>query len=224
MHTHPSLPTLQKKLAELNFADVLHNMFDRMSWGAPPFSGPNAIEHIHGPQCECNPENAVRVQFLRLIHNFYDRDFLGNCNKFHILSKSEQEQFIRAENGNGNGNKRSSGSGSGGANGASGASDNGDGEDGLIMSKNNDDHNNSNTPITFTFSETDSGILSKIMAALIKEPADSVYRFWLSACVENFLRGCGQLGQLFVANSGVLVKTAKHIVQTQNSLTNSLQV
>ena len=65
--------SLQRRFSDLGFADVLRGMFDRMSWDAPPFSGSNPIEHLHGPGCECNPESAVRVQFLRLIHNFYDR-------------------------------------------------------------------------------------------------------------------------------------------------------
>jgi hypothetical protein len=42
------------------------------------YIGHNPMEHIHGPSCDCNPESALRVQYLRLVHNFYDRDFLGN--------------------------------------------------------------------------------------------------------------------------------------------------
>lgn len=82
---------VQRQLAELGLADILVTMFDRMSWESPPFKGPNPLEHIHGPGCECNPESAQRVQFLRLVHNFYDRDFLGNANKRLILSTAERE-------------------------------------------------------------------------------------------------------------------------------------
>ncbi len=57
------------------------------------------------------------------------------------------------------------------------------------------------------YNKHDKGILTKIIEALKKESADSVYRFWLSACVENFLRGCGSMGQVFVAESGLLQNT-----------------
>lgn len=39
------------------------------------------------------------------------------------------------------------------------------------------------------------GLLSKIVDVFMKEPMDSLYRFWLASCVEAFLRGgrCGLL-------------------------------
>jgi hypothetical protein len=67
------------------------------------------------------------------------------------------------------------------------------------------------------------GTLSKIIFTLMKESADSVYRFWLSACIENFLRGCGQIGQLFVSNTGLLVHVTKHILSFKPSVNNALQ-
>lgn len=33
------------------------------------------------------------------------------------------------------------------------------------------------------------GLLSKIVDVFMKEPMDSLYRFWLASCVEAFLRG-----------------------------------
>lgn len=50
------------RLAALGLGDVLLRMFTRMSWDAPAFSGHNPLEHIHGPDCTCNPESALRVQ------------------------------------------------------------------------------------------------------------------------------------------------------------------
>ena len=40
-------------------------------------------------RCECNPESALRVQYLRLVHNFYDRDFLYNQAKELMLCPQE---------------------------------------------------------------------------------------------------------------------------------------
>ena len=33
------------------------------------------------------------------------------------------------------------------------------------------------------------GLLSKIVDVFMREPTDSLYRFWLASCVEAFLRG-----------------------------------
>lgn len=161
---------VQDRLSQLGVDAVLVKLFDRMSWGAPPFSGPQ--EHIHGPNCECNPENAVRIQVLRLIHNYYDRDFLGNANKFTLLSPDEQafitsQPYALAEDGAGLGK-------------------------GLLNS-------------------APKGLISNIIQILAKQPADSTYRFWLSACIENFLRGCGRRGQVFVTERGALLNTVRSI-------------
>ena len=53
------------RLAALGLGDVLLRMFPRMSWEAPAFDGHNPLEHIHGPDCTCNPESALRVQVRR---------------------------------------------------------------------------------------------------------------------------------------------------------------
>ena len=172
--------SIQKKFAELGLAKVLRDMYDRMSWDSPPYVG-ESLEHIHGPGCECNPESAIRVQFLRLIHNFFDRDFLGNSNKLLILSSKEKELINSAV-----------------------------------------DSESIRVGLEGLLNE-DRGTLSQIIRTLMREPSDSIYRFWLSACVENFLRGCGQVGQLFVAHSGILQHVTQHIVKSTPSSNNSLQ-
>lgn len=188
---------VQKKLYEEGLSDVLLKMFDRMSWEAPPYAGINPMEHIHGPNCECNPESAIRVQYLRLVHNFYDRDLLGNINMFSVLSPAEQV-FVTSSlhqtlaDGFMNSIRASSASANAMITRASSAS----------------------VP---TAAE---GLLSKILRVLMKETnKESSYRFWLSACVENFLRGCGHMGQLLVVQSGCM----QHVVQfiINSSLTNT---
>eukprot|EP01045_Picozoa_sp_COSAG04_P010804 COSAG04_NODE_672_length_11281_cov_16.794402_6_plen_317_part_00 len=42
------------------------------------------------------------------------------------------------------------------------------------------------------------GLLSKLLDVLLSEPCDSKYRFWLSSCVESFLRGSHPAHQQFV--------------------------
>lgn len=55
------------------------------------------MERIHGPGCECNPESALRVQFLRLVHNFCDRDCENNPTK-HLMLSPEERQLLSAWN------------------------------------------------------------------------------------------------------------------------------
>ena len=84
---------VQQTLAGLDLIPVLTDMFDRLSWGCMPPDGPNPLERIHGPGCECNPESALRVQFLRLLHNFCDRDVENNAHKHLLLSEDERRRL-----------------------------------------------------------------------------------------------------------------------------------
>ena len=80
---------LQDFLAKHELASVLIKMFDRMSWYES--FAEKTLDHSHGPGCECNPGTALRVQYLRLVHNFFDSDFLFNNNKKLLLSKAERK-------------------------------------------------------------------------------------------------------------------------------------
>lgn len=168
---------VQQRLHVAELDTVLLRMFDRMSWGAPPLNPGAAPQHIHGPNCECDAESPVRVQFLRLVHNFYDRDFLGNDNKLLMLSAAER-LFVQQERAD------------------------------MEIPREVTEH---------------SGLLCKIIHTLAKEPPESIYKFWLSACVENFLRGCGRMGQFLVSKLGMLEFTVKQIVQHDLAGTASLQ-
>lgn len=147
-------------------------MFRRMSWDAPPFSGHNPHEHVHGPNCECNPESALRVQFLRLVHNFVDRDFHNNPIADILLSPQERLDVLHGEGL---------------------PLDYGRNEHGRVDSLGLDD---------YSFLTDDSqGLVVKITKVLIREPHNSMYRFWLSSCVESFLRSTGPFEQRFLLRS-----------------------
>jgi len=49
---------------------------------------------IHGPGCECTPESALTVQYLRLLHNFCDRDCDNYNARRQMLSKDEREYIF----------------------------------------------------------------------------------------------------------------------------------
>jgi hypothetical protein len=54
-----------------------------------------------------------------------------------------------------------------------------------------------------------SGLLRNIMKILKLQTSDSIYRFWLTSCLESFVRGLGYSQQLFVSSNGILC----HLVQ-----------
>lgn len=62
--------------AEEGFVGALTSMFARLDWTtrpSPPRVGLSSDDR-HGPDCACNPDSALKVQLLRLVHNFCDRD------------------------------------------------------------------------------------------------------------------------------------------------------
>jgi hypothetical protein len=169
---------VQTMFAEAGLDAELLRMFDRMSWGVASRPIPGAPAHLHGPDCECDSaESPLRVQYLRLIHNFYDRDFLGNHNKLLMLSPAEK-RYVTDER--------------------------------------------VDAPLD-TALTPESGILCKTIHTLMKEPSESLYKFWLSACLENFLRGCGRMGQSLVARYGALEHTVQHVMSHYADNSVSLQ-
>lgn len=181
---------VQEAFAKHGLAPVLRKMNVRMSWDAPPYEGPNPYEHIHGPSCECNPESALRVQFLRLVHNFYDRDFMNNPLKVDMLSASDSaiineikreilQSRARAE--------------------ASILSS----FDGVVVVP------YSIGPIVLPIG---TGLMGQIASTLMKEPSQSVYQFWLSSCIECYLRGQNEENQIYFARTGLLSHLVKHVI------------
>ena len=143
----------QDRLATMGLVKSLNLMFDKFDWHT---STPSPETPLHGPGCGCSLDASLKIQFLRLIHNFCDRDYSDNSSKLLLLSPYEIE----------------------------------------LLNKPN------LNPIDLTYS--DKGLLSKIICTLIQQPADSIYRFWLSSCVEAFLRRATPNEQLFVARTPLL--------------------
>lgn len=144
----------QDRLAEMGLVKTLSTMFDKFEWTTTTPAPAHAP--LHGPGCDCSLDASLKIQFLRLIHNFCDRDFADNSSKLLLLSASELERM----------------------------------RDGTSQ------------PIDL--SHPDKGLLCKIIDTLIRQPADSIYRFWLASCVEAFLRRSAPNEQLFVARTPLL--------------------
>lgn len=85
---------VQVALLYLGIVPALLNMFDGLDWrSAPAAASPS--ERIHGPGCECNPESAMRIQYLRLVHNLCDMDFDHYNLKHQLVSQQELESVSR---------------------------------------------------------------------------------------------------------------------------------
>ena len=96
----------QEALNEFGVIPILEDMFQRLPWDSvsstrQPISnrdadGQNSNENredqpgIHGPGCECTPESALCVQYLRLLHNFCDRDCDNYAGRRLLLSNAER--------------------------------------------------------------------------------------------------------------------------------------
>ncbi|CAK4668208.1 unnamed protein product [Aphanomyces euteiches] len=85
----------QDALAEMGLVDILNQMFHRLKWNEPPPSPPS--QPIHGPGCECSMDASLKIQFLRLIHNFCDRDVQDHSNKLLLLTPDEQRSVQTGE-------------------------------------------------------------------------------------------------------------------------------
>eukprot|EP00854_Cymbomonas_tetramitiformis_P006645 gene6645-7956_t len=71
---------------------------------------------------------------------------------------------------------------------------------------------------------TKPGLMTKILGVLMREPADSMFRFWLASCVEAFLRGSHQPDQAFVAASGFMHHLLDEILRGGFKCSVSLQI
>ncbi|GAX21342.1 Trpc4-associated protein [Fistulifera solaris] len=91
----------QNLLHDLGVISVLNDMFQRLPWYRcstqsdedSAFQERNDGDQpngIHGPGCECTPESALCVQYLRLLHNFCDRDCDNYAGRRLLLSESER--------------------------------------------------------------------------------------------------------------------------------------
>jgi len=87
-------------LGNAGLLGALTDMFDRLSWDSTNERGNDAENShggMHGPGCECNPDSALRVQYLRLIHNFCERDFDNYDGRIMMLSPAEKEYFSNSD-------------------------------------------------------------------------------------------------------------------------------
>jgi Trpc4-associated protein len=87
---------IQDRLASLGLITTATALFDKTDWLKPPTPLAPHERAPHGPQCECNPDAALKIQLLRLILNFCDGDFENRHNKLLLLSLEELHALYAA--------------------------------------------------------------------------------------------------------------------------------
>lgn len=106
----------QEMLNECGVIAILDDMFQRLPWVSlsstrePILQRTNGNSNrtndtqqttgIHGPGCECTPESALCVQYLRLIHNFCDRDCDNYTGRRLLLSEAERRYVFECPDNN----------------------------------------------------------------------------------------------------------------------------
>jgi len=68
------------------------------------------------------------------------------------------------------------------------------------------------------------GLLHKIIILIFKTHPNSNYRFWLSSCVEAFLRGSNKIYQIFVAHTGLMYEFMEKVLEKKTTKANNIQI
>ena len=222
---------MQRELAELELIPKLSMVMDRFMWKSNSGRSRtwNLVGHFNG--CECSPEVAVKIQFLRLLHSFCDQ----NPYKHLLLTPCELDELRRIKppsSSNNPGNTFHPNSED-----LTNERQNTSSDDQLGQSVLNTNHPSTQSDITLAgpSSQSDSrvleqipaisinlmcqgtqGLLTKIIDVLKKEPTQSTFRFWLCRAVESFLRGrISYADQIFLLRRGLLQHVTSSIINTE---------
>jgi len=88
---------VQERLTHLSIIPKMDSFFEKINW--EPNENEQRFERTHGPKCECNPESALKIQYLRLILNYCDSKIKDT--KILLFSNSEValiDQLLLSEN------------------------------------------------------------------------------------------------------------------------------
>ncbi|XP_064640748.1 short transient receptor potential channel 4-associated protein-like isoform X2 [Lineus longissimus] len=81
---------IQRKLAELKLIPGLNELFDHFIWKCQSHRSSDRLRlRGHSTSCECSPEVALKIQFLRLVHAFCDHSEFKHL----LLTKSELNEI-----------------------------------------------------------------------------------------------------------------------------------
>ena len=219
---------VQKEFAELALIPKLSNMMDNFVWKSN--TGRSRMWNLagHFQDCECSPEVAVKIQFLRLLHSFCDQ----NPYKYLLLTACELEEHRRIkptfipnnpfQYNSEDTTRHSENSASVGISLNASTSQNSLNQSN-IAEPSLSSHSFMAIEPTIECSNVNlmcqgtNGLLSKIIEVLKKEPTQSTFRFWLCRAVESFLRGgISYADQIFLLRRGLLQHVTSTIINTEH--------
>jgi len=182
---------VQKELADLQLIPKLSNLFDSFIWRS---NGGRQRTRLpgHYPGCECSPEVALKIQFLRLVHSFCDHSDYKHL----LMSRAEWDELGRIPPPPAPVTIRPVA-----------------GELDLPVSQS---AQSSACPDSALMCRGTQGLLTKIVEVLKKEPTTSTFRFWLCRAVESYLRGgTSYSDQVFLLRRGLLQHITASLIQTE---------
>ena len=166
----------------------LSNLFDSFIWRS---NGGKQRTRLpgHYPGCECSPEVALKIQFLRLVHAFCDHsDF-----KHLLMSRCEWDELGRIPPSPSPASVKPA--------------------EGAMLDP---EPSVQVLPEPRLMCRGTQGLLTKIVEVLKKEPTTSTFRFWLCRAVESYLRGgTSYADQIFLLRRGLLQHITASLIQTE---------
>eukprot|EP00949_MAST-11_sp_MAST-11-sp1_P005239 g5239.t1 len=183
---------VQRRLAAADIMSTIEMLFDHIDWTPvhTPAHGP------HGPGCQCNPQSALKIQCLRLLHNYIDRNTFEE--KLSMLSPSQRDAIFELEA-------------------ALLAEKRGEkvGVQACIDRLETEMKASSQTYLPGSpgsASRKSQSLISKLAQVRLEQKGDSPLRFWLGTCIESFLKSGHHSQQILVAVMGnVLPKLLEEI-------------
>eukprot|EP01136_Pigoraptor_vietnamica_P038355 Opistho-1_new@107567 len=90
---------VQALLARLGAIPVLSRLFDKLEWTKTRSRHMEVyLERMYGPNCECSPDSALKIQYLRLLHNLCDNMYDPGVKRL-LLTRSEVTAIESIERG-----------------------------------------------------------------------------------------------------------------------------
>jgi len=211
---------VQDQLRQLGFFERVIDPFFEIFFH--PTLELESSDDIHNGGHHHNPLTTTRIQLLRIIINFCDRDSSNLLNKDLLISPEEkaflENDIIRS----GLGAHQSSYNGS-----IQNKQEFSNALDKMTLHPSNQSRpfftEQVLTQNAFENIEN-KGLLNKIINLLRTVPANSSYHFWFSSCIESFLRGFTPSHQIFVAHSGLLYTLFSQILSNKISKSNNIQI
>ena len=225
----------QDAIMAAGFPATARLLFDCIDWESPDHDADSPAGGLHGPNCTCSARSALRVQFLRCLHAFIERDGSRNgddadarvrVHKLSLLSADEIAQFYPHD-------AAASCTPSGGkSEGDSAASPKTPGRTRGVVAAARQRLSQCMTRSTLWMPSPSGshaaaaavsgpagpapeaqpsapGLMTKLIKQFMTTGYDASHCFWLASCVDAYLRAADAADQHYVASTGIL----RHLVR-----------